>query len=60
MPAKKTTKKAPIRALYGPPIRDAIRRGDLKEMKALAAAARKQVSSVKAALASLEKKIGGA
>jgi hypothetical protein len=48
----------PIRALYAVPIYDAIKRGDQKEMKALAAQARKQISEVKAALAALEKKIG--
>lgn len=60
-PAKKTssTKKAPIRALYGPPIRDAIKRGNVAEMKKLAVQARKHLSEVKAALAALERKIAG-
>lgn len=60
-PAKKApaAKKAPIRALYGPPIRDAIKRGNASEMKKLAAQARKHISEVKAALAALEKKITG-
>ena len=58
MPTKK--KPTPIRPLYGVAIKDCIKRGDTKEMKALAAQARKQVSDVKAALASLDKKIGAA
>ena len=56
----KTSKKGTIRPLYGVPIYEAIQRGDTKEMKALATEARKQVSSVKKALASLEKKLGKA
>jgi len=59
--SKKSVVKAlekPIRALYAVPIYDAIKRGDPKEMKELAAQARKQISDVKAALAALEKKIG--
>lgn len=65
MPARKSTKKAApakppvIRPLYGPPIYDAIKRGDAAEMKKLAAQARKHISEVKTALAALEKKIAG-
>ena len=46
--------------LYGPPIWEAIERGDIKEMKALAKEARKQVAEVRKALASLDKKLGKA
>ena len=69
MVVKKTTKKAakkapaklkvPIIALYGVPIYAAIKRGDSKEMKALAAKARKHISDVQTALAALDKKIAG-
>jgi hypothetical protein len=66
MPARKSVKKtasprktSPIRALYAPPIHDAIKRGNAAEMKKLAAQARKHISQVKAALAALEKKIAG-
>lgn len=62
MPARKSTKTskkpAPIRPLYAVPIYDAMKRGDAKEMSALAKEGRKQVASVKSALATLEKKIG--
>jgi len=44
--------------LYGPPIRDAIGRGNLAEMKKLLPAARAHVESVKKALTSLDKAIG--
>jgi hypothetical protein len=43
---------------YGPPIRDALRRGNVAEMKKVSAAARKYIKQVEAALAALEKKIG--
>jgi len=43
---------------YGIAIRQAIKRGNLAEMKKLAAQARKHISDVTAALAALEKKIG--
>jgi MinD-like ATPase involved in chromosome partitioning or flagellar assembly len=43
---------------YGPPIMDALRSGDAAEMKKVAAAARKYIKEVEAALAALEKKIG--
>lgn len=62
MPSRKSTKsskkKTTIRPLYAVPIYDAIGRGDAKEMSALAKEARKQVTSVKSALATLEKKMG--
>jgi hypothetical protein len=62
MPTRKSSKTtaATVRVLYGPPIYEAIARGDIKEMRALAKEARKQVSSVKSALASLDKKLGKA
>jgi hypothetical protein len=62
--AKPTAKKAaykkgsPIVALYSVPIYGAIKRGNLAEMKKLAAQARKHISDVSTALAALEKKIG--
>ena len=49
----------PIRALYGIPIYDAIKRGNVAEMKKLATQARKHVKDVSTALAALEKKIAG-
>lgn len=60
MPAKKSAAKAkaPSIVLYGPPIYDAVRRGNLSEMKKIAAAARKHIKDVTAALAALEKKLG--
>jgi hypothetical protein len=42
---------------YGVPIRDAIARGDLREMKALAASTRKWLKDVGAALAQLESSV---
>jgi hypothetical protein len=62
--AKPSTKKGaykpggPIVALYAVPIYAAIKRGNLAEMKKLAAQARKHISDVTAALAALETKIG--
>ncbi|MDX6612875.1 MAG: hypothetical protein QOD75_2061 [Blastocatellia bacterium] len=44
--------------LYGIPIRDAIKRGDVSEMRQLAAVARRHVSDVQTALDELEKSIG--
>lgn len=70
MPAKKAAKKGalktpikvpttkpkfPVQPLYGMPIRDAIKRGNLAEMKALSTQARKHVADVTSALASLDK-----
>jgi hypothetical protein len=43
---------------YGVAIRDAIARGDAAEQKRVAAAARKHLSDVKAALAKLDKALG--
>lgn len=68
MPARKTTKKAAKKSTkkkatrpetgpvppYGDPIRKAIARGDAREMKSVAASARKWVSDVQAALADLD------
>lgn len=70
MPARKTTKKAASKKKstkkkatrpetgpvppYGDPIRKAIARGDAREMKAVAASARKWLSDVQSALAQLE------
>ena len=42
---------------YGPPIREAIARGDVNEMRRLAARTRRWLRDVKAALARLEKAI---
>ena len=49
--------KAGRMVLYGPPIRDAIRRGDVAEMKKLAVLARAHVKEVEAALSALEKEL---
>ena len=58
-PAKKSAKaKSPIVALYAVPIHLCIKRGNLAEMKTMAAQARKHISDVSAALAALETKIG--
>lgn len=42
---------------YGPPIRDAMARGDVQEMRRVAAAARKWLSDVQSALEKLERRI---
>ena len=59
-PLKVPTKKPkfPVQPLYGMPIRDAIKRGNLAEMKALSSQARKHVAEVTSALAALDKKLG--
>lgn len=70
--ARKTTKKASkgkaldlrgIKAgrvvLYGPPIWDAIRRGNVAEMRQLATLARAHVKEVQTALAELESALNG-
>ena len=49
--------KAGRMVLYGPPIRDAIRRGDVAEMKKLAVLARAHVKEVEAALSALENEL---
>jgi len=68
MPARKTTKKAAKKSTkkratrpetgpvppYGDPIRKAIARGDTREMKSVAASARKWMADVQAALAQLD------
>jgi len=53
---KKSAKAAPTGALppYGDPIRGAIARGDVQEMKDVAANARKWVSDVQSALKDLD------
>lgn len=61
MPARKAPAKksgSPIVALYAVPIHACIRRGNIAEMKKMAARARKHISEVTTALAALEKKIG--
>lgn len=42
---------------YGPPIRDAIARGDIQEMRKVATSARKWIKEVEAALQKLEQRI---
>ena len=67
MPARKTTKKAAKKTTkkslrpdtgavppYGDPIRKAIARGDAREMKNVAASARKWMADVQAALDQLD------
>lgn len=56
-PAKGYKKPSPIVALYAVPIYACIKRGDIAEMKKMAAQARKHISDVTTALASLDKKI---
>lgn len=67
MPAKKTGSSKPTKAAaaargplppYGPPIKEAIARGNVAEMKKLAASTRKWLKDVQAALDRLEKAIG--
>lgn len=43
--------------LYGIPIRDAIKRGDIAEMKKLAVLARSHVKEVETALSTMEKEL---
>jgi hypothetical protein len=66
MPAKKTTKKTTKKSSkaartetgsvppYGDPIRAAIARGNTREMKSVAASARKWMADVQSALSDLE------
>jgi Domain of unknown function (DUF1843) len=68
MPARKSTKKAAKKSTkkkatrtetgpvppYGDPIRKAIARGDAREMKSVAASARKWMADVQAALDQLD------
>ena len=67
MPARKTSAKSykpkpktgtGIVPLYAVPIHACIRRGNVAEMRKMAAQARKHISDVTAALAALEKKLG--
>ena len=65
--SKKTTKTKSTKAArasgavppYGDPIRNAIARGNMAEMKKVAASTRKYLGEVEKALAQLEKAIGG-
>jgi Mg2+/citrate symporter len=59
MPTRKAPakRKSPIVALYAVPIHACIRRGNVAEMRKMAAQARKHVRNVTAALAVLEKKL---
>jgi len=50
-------KKPPIVPLYAVPIRHCATTGNLREMKSMAAKARKHISDVEAALAKLEASI---
>lgn len=59
-PAKKTSARKPPIALYGVPINEAAASGDLRQMKSMAAKARKHIGDVSAALARLEKAIAKA
>lgn len=59
---KAAATKPVIRPLYAVPINEAIAGGNLREMKSMAAQARKHVADVQAALAKLEQsiaKVGG-
>jgi Domain of unknown function (DUF1843) len=66
MPAKKQTSSKSPKAVaargpmppYGPPIKEAIARGNVAEMKRLATSTRKWLKDVQAALDALEKAIG--
>jgi len=49
--------KAGRMVLYGPPIRDAILRGNLAEMRQLAVLARAHVKEVEAALSALQREL---
>lgn len=69
MPTKKVSKKVSSKKSaasarggavppYGPPIREAMARGDAAEMRKVAASARKWINDAQAALEKLEAKIG--
>ena len=60
-PAKVSSKnpKSPAHPLYGRPILDAIKRGDLAEMKRVRTQALAHVKEVNAALAKLDAKLKG-
>ena len=55
--ASKSSKKGPIVPLYAVPIRNCAARGNLREMKSMAAKAKKHISDVEGALARLEQSI---
>jgi len=55
--ASKSSKKGPIIALYAVPIKQCAARGNLREMKSMAAKAKKHISDVQGALAKLEQSI---
>jgi len=52
-----SSKKGPIVPLYAVPIKQCVARGNLREMKSMAAKAKKHVSDVQAALTKLEQSI---
>ena len=58
--AKKSAAKATSGAVppYGPPIREAMARGDASEMRKVASSARKWIKDAQAALDKLDAKIG--
>jgi hypothetical protein len=56
-PSASSKKKPPIVPLYGVPIKQCAARGNLQEMKSMAAKARKHISDVQAALGKLEQSI---
>jgi hypothetical protein len=55
---KSTKKKIMPRPLYGRPVDAAISKGDVGEMRRVAAEARKYVSSLQTALKALDRKLG--
>jgi len=55
--ASKPGKKGPIVPLYAVPIRQCTARGNLREMKSMAAKAKKHISDVQGALGKLEQSI---
>ena len=66
MPTRKTATKAsskikpppvPIHPLYAVPIYEVIARGDLQEMRKLAAQAKKYVADIQTAIAKLDRKL---
>jgi hypothetical protein len=58
-PAKVSAKnpKSPAHPLYGRPILDAVKRGNVAEMKRIATKARAQVKEINAALAKLDARL---
>jgi hypothetical protein len=55
--ASKSSGKGPIIPLYAAPIRHCTARGNLREMKSMAAKAKKHIADVQSALAKLEQSI---